>query len=135
MPLGDRHPPKQEGIIMSFCTLINCMDGRVQTSCNNWIRTRFGAEYVDTITAPGPVKRLASGEAAELLDYVRISVEKHGSRAIAIAAHPECAGNPVEKEVQLEELRKAVSLLKAKFPEAEVVALWVELNGTIEEIC
>ena len=118
----------------SFCTLINCMDGRVQRSCNDWMRERFGAEHVDTITSPGPVKRLAAGHAADLLDCVRISVEKHGSCAIAIAAHPECAGNPVEKEVQVEELRKAVALLKAEFPGAEVTALWAELDGTVEKI-
>ncbi len=119
---------------MSFSTLINCMDGRVQRSCNDWMRKRFGAEHVDTITAPGPVKRLAAGDAAELLKCVRISVEKHGSRAVAIAAHPECAGNPVEKEVQIEELQKAEAFLKTEFPETEVVALWVELDGTVEEI-
>ncbi len=119
---------------MSFCTLINCMDGRVQTSCNAWMRARFGAEHVDTITAPGPVKRLAAGDAAELLDYVRISVEKHGSKAIAIAAHPECAGNPVDKDVQLEELKQAVAVLKAAFPAVTVVAIWAELDGTVNEI-
>ncbi len=119
---------------MSFCTLINCMDGRVQQSCNAWMRACFGAEHVDTITAPGPVKRLAAGDAAELLDYVRISVEKHGSQAIAIAAHPECAGNPVEKDVQLAELKQAVASLKAEFPQTKVVALWANLDGSVEDI-
>ena len=118
----------------TFCTLINCMDGRVQTSCNAWMRACFGAEHVDTITAPGPVKRLAEGQGGELLDYVRISVEKHGSKTIAIAAHPECAGNPVEKDVQLEELKKAVAVLKAEFPQTEVVALWANLDGAVEDV-
>ncbi len=119
---------------MSFCTLINCMDGRVQRSCGVWMRERFGTELVDTITAPGPVKRLAAGDAAELMDYARISVEKHGSQSIAIAAHPECAGNPVDKDVQLEELKKAVAALKAEFQAVTVVAIWAELDGTVNEI-
>ena len=119
---------------MSFSTLINCMDGRVQRSCNDWMRERFGAEDVDTITAPGPVKRLASGEAAELFDYARISVEKHGSQAVAIAAHPECAGNPVDRSVQEEELKRAAAALREEFPAATVVALWANLDGSIEEI-
>jgi len=110
------------------------MDGRVQTSCNAWMRARFGAEHVDTITAPGPVKRLAAGDAAELMDYARISVEKHGSQSIAIAAHPECAGNPVDKDVQLEELKRAVALLKSEFPAVTVIAIWAELDGTVNEI-
>jgi len=119
---------------MSFSTLINCMDGRVQTSCNAWMRERFGAEHVDTITAPGPVKRLAAGDAEDLLFNVRISVEKHGSQAVAIAAHPECAGNPVDKEVQLSELKQAVATLKTEFPSVTVVALWVNLDGSIAEV-
>jgi len=119
---------------MSFCTLINCMDGRVQQSCNAWMRACFGAEHVDTITAPGPVKRLATGDGGELLDYVRISVEKHGSQSIAIAAHPECAGNPVDRSVQEEELKQAVAVLKAAFPQTEVVALWAGLDGSVEDI-
>ncbi len=119
---------------MSFCTLINCMDGRVQRSCNNWMRERFGAENVDTITAPGPVKRLAYGDTDELLTYARISIEKHGSQAVAIAAHPECAGNPVGKKVQLEELKQAAAALKAAFPSVTVVALWADLDGAVEEV-
>lgn len=119
---------------MSFSTLINCMDGRVQRSCNEWMRERFGAEHVDTITAPGPVKRLAAGEAEDLLFNARISVEKHGSESVAIAAHPECAGNPVEKEVQLDELQKAVTALQAEFPSVTVVALWADLDGTVSEV-
>ncbi len=118
----------------TFCTLINCMDGRVQLHCNPWMRERFCTDHVDTITAPSPVKRLATNDAPELQDYVRISVKKHGSQAIAIAAHPECAGNPVNKEIQLEELEKSVARLKVEFPHVEVIALWVELDGTVEEI-
>ena len=119
---------------MSFSTLINCMDGRVQTSCNSWMRERFGAEHVDTITAPGPVKLLASGDAEYLLFNVRISVERHGSQAVAIAAHPDCAGNPMDKEVQLNELKQAVAILQAEFPSVTVVALWVNLDGSITEV-
>ena len=118
----------------TFCTLINCMDGRVQLHCNPWMRKRFGTDYVDAITAPSPVKRLAANDAPELMDYVRISVEKHGSQAIAIAAHPECAGNPVDKDVQLEELKQAVALLKSEFPAVTVVAIWAELDGTVNEV-
>jgi len=118
----------------TFCTLINCMDGRVQLHCNPWMCNRFGTDYVDTITAPSPVKRLAANDAAELLNYARISIEQHDSQAIAIAAHPECAGNPVEKNVQLEELKRAAAVLKAEFPHKEIIALWVELDGAVEEV-
>jgi hypothetical protein len=135
MPLGDRHPPKQqEEEHMSFSTLINCMDGRVQRSCNDWMRKHFGTRYVDTITAPGPVKQLVEGNGDSLLKCVRISVTKHGSNTIAIAAHPECAGNPVDKATQIKQLGKAEMLLRAEFPEAHIIALWVKLDGTVEPV-
>lgn len=39
---------------MSFCTVINCIDGRVQMPVNQYMQQRFKVKYVDTITEPGP---------------------------------------------------------------------------------
>ena len=39
---------------MRFCTVINCMDGRVQLPVIRHMKERFNAEYVDSITEPGP---------------------------------------------------------------------------------
>lgn len=36
--------------LMSFYTVINCMDGRTQLSENEFLRNKFGVDYVDTIT-------------------------------------------------------------------------------------
>ena len=46
---------------MSFCTVVNCMDGRTQSPVNDHLRNRNQVEYVDTITEAGPVKALAEG--------------------------------------------------------------------------
>ena len=44
---------------MSFCTAINCMDGRTQLPVIEFLKDKFGVEFVDTITEPGPVRILA----------------------------------------------------------------------------
>ncbi len=120
---------------MGFCTLINCMDGRIQLPLIDFMRERFGAEFVDNITEPGPVQIFADGNEKELLERtlkkIDISITLHGSKVIAIAAHPDCAGNPVDDSLQKEQLKEAFSFLRGEYPNIEIVALWVERNKTV----
>ena len=39
---------------MSFCTVVNCMDGRVQLPVIRYLQERFEVPYVDSITEVGP---------------------------------------------------------------------------------
>lgn len=122
----------------SFCTAINCMDGRVQTPVNTFLRRRFGVEYVDEITEPGPNCILARGEdpvcTESILRRVRISVERHGSTGIAVVGHHDCAGNPAPKDEQIAQIRTAVTLLQDRFPGAEVIGLWVDEHWVAAEV-
>jgi len=34
---------------MSYCTVINCMDGRVQLPVIKYLKERFDVDYVDSI--------------------------------------------------------------------------------------
>ena len=83
---------------MGFCTVVNCMDGRVQEPVIAWLKEYFGVAFVDSVTEPGPNGILAAGEGAAVIASiearVRISVEKHGSVGIAVVGHHDCAGNP-----------------------------------------
>ncbi len=123
---------------MSFGTVINCMDGRVQNQVNAWLRDRWVVDFVDTITEPGPDKILGEGEPRTLLnsilDRVAISVHKHGSRHIALVAHHDCAGNPCDRETHLALVHAGLRLLAHHFPEASVLGLWVGPEWTVEEI-
>ncbi|MHC4914199.1 MAG: carbonic anhydrase [Planctomycetota bacterium] len=113
----------------TFATALNCMDGRVQLPANEAVRSLFGVDHVDTITEAGIVRFLSdetdSDEAAAALSSVRISLAKHGSRAIAVAAHQDCAGNPCSDSEQQEQLRRAVAFLKGQFADCKVVGLWI----------
>ena len=123
---------------MKFCTAVNCMDGRVQIPVVNYLKERFGVEYVDMITEPGPNGILAAQEKSALvqsvLDRIDISVNKHGSKHIAVIGHHDCAGNPVDKNRQERDTRKAVEFLQGKFAGIEVIGLWVGPDWTVSEI-
>jgi len=123
---------------MAFYTAINCMDGRVQLPVIEYLMQRFGVEYIDSVTEPGPVKILAEQSDKAHLDSiferVGISTEKHGSHTIAICAHADCAGNPVDDETQKQQLQVSGDLLRSRYPEADVIQLWIDADWGVHEI-
>ena len=124
---------------MSFCTAINCMDGRVQLSVINFLQARFRVEFVDSITEPGPVRLFAQTSDQTALNSIMtrtdISVKHHGSGGIAICAHPDCAGNPIDDEAQKAQLKRSVIFLKEAYPTVDVIGLWIDNNQQPQEYC
>ena len=123
---------------MSFCTVVNCMDGRVQDCVNEFMKERFGADFVDVITEAGPVRILSGRNDEQLVDSilkrVDISVKKHGSKGVAIVAHYDCTGNPVCEEIQNKQLRQSVEYISDKYQEVEVIGLWVSSDWKVAEL-
>ena len=123
---------------MSFCTAINCMDGRVQLPVIAYLRERFNVQYVDSITEPGPNAILATQTdphaIKSILARVRISLEHHGSIAIAVVGHHGCAGNPASEEEQADHTRDAVRTISLQFPDIAVIGLWVDENWEVSEV-
>ena len=93
---------------MTFCTVITCMDGRVQGPMMNYLKETHGYDCPDTITDPGPIRALSDPADKAFFERicqrVNISVSKHGSRHIFVVGHHNCAGNPVAKSVQVEQI-------------------------------
>jgi hypothetical protein len=122
----------------TFCTSINCMDGRVQRPVIEYLEKRFRVDYVDEISEAGPVRYLAgepdSFETRAILRRVEISLDKHGSRSIALAAHHDCAGNPVDEERQREQLQEGLQLLRERYPRTEIIGLWVDADWKVSEV-
>ncbi len=121
-----------------FATAVNCMDGRTQLPVNEWIRKEYGVDFVDTVTEPGPVKALAEaadGTMAESVrSRVRMSVERHGSKVVAVVAHHDCAGNPLDRSRQLGQLRAAVENVGRWGLPVEVIGLWVGETWQVERV-
>ena len=122
---------------MGFATAINCMDGRVQLPVNEYLQNKFGVEYIDTITEAGPVAILAEQRNSALTDSIikrlDISVNKHKSVGVAIVAHYDCAGNPVDEEKQKSQLQNAVKFIKTHYPGTTVIGLWLNLEFKVSE--
>ena len=122
----------------TFATALNCMDGRVQLPVNEAVRSTFGVSCVDTITGAGIVRLLSdetdAPEIATVLSNIRVSLEKHGSRGIAVAAHHDCAGNPRNEQSQKEQLARAVGFLEEQFPGCRIVGMWVGMDGVAETV-
>ncbi len=123
---------------MNFCTAINCMDGRIQLAVITYLQKRFNQPYVDMVTEPGPNKVLAEQTNETLLNSifsrVEISLYKHLSNQIAVVGHYDCAGNPAPKNVQIEHIKKSIEALSQKYPNAEIIGLWVNEKWQVEEV-
>ncbi len=118
-----------------FAAAINCIDGRAQRPVSEWIRIQYAVDYVDTITQPGPEKALTQGPQGTI-DAMRanvgVSVSAHQSQLIAIAAHHECAGNPVTDEEHKEQVRAACKIIAGWGFPARIIGLWVNEWWQIE---
>lgn len=121
----------------TFCTVVNCMDGRTQMQVNDYLRNRYGVDHVDTVTEPGPNKILAEQSPDNLvksiLSRINISVHLHGSKAIAVIGHHDCTGNPVGKQTQDTQTARAAAFLKETYPGVEVIGLWVDESWKVRE--
>lgn len=123
---------------MSFCTAVNCMDGRVQLPVITYLQDRFKVEHVDSVTEAGPnlilAKRTHEDEVQSILRRISISVERHSSVAIALAGHHECAGNPVTQQEQKQHLVAGIEFLRHQYRNIPVIGLWVDEKWRIHEI-
>jgi hypothetical protein len=118
-----------------FATTINCIDGRTQRPVSEWVRVQHGIDYVDTVTQPGPEKALTQGQSAEIdaiRNNVATSVTKHGSQLIVVAAHYDCAGNPVSDDEHKAQVRAACRVVAGWGMQARVIGLWVNEWWQIE---
>jgi carbonic anhydrase len=122
----------------TFATAINCMDGRTQLPVIEWLKAEYGVDYVDSVTEPGPVRILSeacdSSPAKSILGRAAVSINKHGSKHIAVVGHHDCAGNPADEATQMEQIRGAKATIRGWGFEAEVVGLWVDENWQVRKV-
>ena len=119
-----------------FGTVLTCMDGRPQRKVADYLTTSFGVRHLDTITTAGTVRHLAAEteQTPVLLENLRISIEKHGSKQVAVVAHHDCAGNPISDKAQKSEVRAAVARLLELYPRAEITGLWLNEQWIVERV-
>ena len=120
-----------------FATAITCIDGRTQAPVSEWVRQNAHADFVDTVTWPGPDSMLTSAPQA-ILDEVRrmvaISVNAHGSAFVVIAGHYDCAAFPTDRERHIAAIRDAVAVIASWGLPVRVAGLWVNDQWQIEVV-
>lgn len=121
-----------------FGTAINCIDGRTQQVVIDYVKQSFGVDGVDMVAFPGAdgmfSNRERSAETAFVKRAASISVEKHGSKVIAVVGHHDCAGNPGDSGHHYAHIRKAVQEVHSwNFP-VQVIGLYVNDRWRIEEV-
>ena len=124
---------------MSFCTAVNCIDGRVQQPVTEFLRSRSNVCYVDMVTEAGPVGAISDPFDSEISDSifrrVQISIDAHDSKVVAVVAHADCAGNPVDDDRQRTQLNDSARGLAEIFGSVTVLGLWVDGDGAVQEVC
>ena len=114
------------------------MDGRTQLPVNEYLRKQLNVDYVDTITEPGPILILAEQQNSQagksILESVNISVNKHGSKTIAVVAHHDCTGNPADENTQKSQLSSAIAFLSEKYPTITVIPLWINSDWKVKKL-
>lgn len=112
-------------------------DGRVQEPVSAWLNQRFHADCVDAVTEPGP-DGLFSRSQYSLIESIRrrvdISVNAHGSRVVAVVAHHDCAGNPVERDQHLRDLACALRCMGSWHLPVRLLGLFVNERWQVELI-
>ena len=122
----------------TFATAINCIDGRVQEPVISWVKKEYKVDFVDMVNEPGPDKIISQGSEEELLrvkNEVSISVNQHGSKAIVVVAHADCAGNPVSEEEHRVQVAKSVEVVRSWGFSLPVLGLWVGDERKVEVLC
>lgn len=124
--------------INKFGTAINCMDGRTQLPVIEFLKNNFGVDYIDIITEPGPNKILAEHKDRSSIESIKrrveVSIMRHGSKLVAVAGHHDCAGNPADKDAQMDQIRTACKIIEQWGFNILVVGLFVDKDWTVTRI-
>lgn len=120
-----------------FGTALTCIDGRVHDALVHWLKQKYLLDYVDLVTEPGIDRVLASGSpeaVARLRSEVQLSLERHGSTVIAVAAHYDCASNPGTREEHAAQLSRALEVVRSWGLSASVEGLWLNERWEVEAV-
>jgi hypothetical protein len=121
-----------------FGTAINCIDGRTQEVVIDYMKQKYNIDGVDMVTFPGVDGLFSneqnSAEIALIRRSVSISIERHGSKIIALVGHYDCAGNPGDREHHNKHIRRAMQEVSSWNLDAQAIGLYVNEKREIEVV-
>jgi len=123
---------------MKFGTLINCTDGRVQYPVMDYLKEHYDFDFFDAANEAGPLKTLTKNSdkcrLITLKEQIRISLEEHDSKFIALIGHHDCKDNPGSRAFQESQMDEALDYLQRSFGNSiTYVGLYVNERWVVEE--
>jgi hypothetical protein len=113
------------------------MDGRIQEPIIQYLKNKYKALYIDTITEPGPCKIIADSTDKTTIDSIikrlNISMNKHNSKLIAISSHYDCAANPSNQKEKKTQIKISVEFIKKNYPQIQIVGLWINKQWKVNQ--
>lgn len=111
---------------------INCVDGRVQDPVLGWLRRTLGCELVHAVNEPGPDAALRDAEDDGRVERIVRMLASHGPiEAIAVVAHDDCRGNPVDEATHRRQVAEAAETVASWGLAGRVLGLWVDRDREV----
>lgn len=122
---------------MVECVVINCMDGHLQLPIISYANKHFGALHTWFLRVAKPSYLIAenrgSRPAKYLLQNLSVLMLENKPKTIVLVAHHNHADETETERMQLEHLNDAVQFLARFYRSVEVLGLWMDAHGTIQE--
>ncbi len=123
---------------MSFGTVINCTDGRVQYPVMDYLKKQYEFDFFDSANEAGPLRTLTKNSdkcrLITLKEQIRTSLEEHDSKFIALVGHHDCTDNPGDSAFQEKQMDEALDYLQRSFGTGiTYVGLYVNEHWEVEE--
>lgn len=107
-------------------TAMACIDGRALPAVQEWLRQHYNAIDVDVVTAPAMATWLAQGGGPHARAAAKISVQDHGSVAIAVASHAGCVAGPDDEDTMRNHIRAALDEVASWGLDVPIIGLFVD---------
>ena len=122
---------KTKPAIQCDALVVHCMDYRLQKFLQPWITVRFGYDNFDIISLAGSVH-----DYEMVLKYVELAVRIHGIKTVCLINHEDCRayGRDGTYKRHRHDLLDTSTKLHALFPDLNVEAFFLHLDGTFETI-
>lgn len=111
--------------------IVTCIDFRFQEYINNWISGNFQPKSFDRVAIAGGVFDLDY-----VLKQIEISHRLHHIKKVILINHEDCGayGETGTPEKHAEDLKNAAAKIKAQYPELEVEAYYLHLDGSFDKV-
>lgn len=125
--------------------LLKCMDFRLGPKTCQFLNEKGLSGDTDMISVAGAAKDIAANPEGFVMEQVKLSVGLHSINTLYIMHHSDCGAyggaskfeSPeAELEMHKDEMKKAVNVIKAAYPELEIELLYAKMteDNSVESI-